>query len=394
MSIPFNKPFVIGNELRYIQQAVTEGCIAGDGSFTLKCAALLEQRFGIHKVLLTPSCTAALELAAILCGVGAGDEVILPSYTFPSTANAFVRLGARPVFVDIRGDSLNMDESLIEAAVSEKTKAICPVHYAGVGCDMTAIMAVARKHNLRVVEDAAQGVNAFYKGQPLGAIGDLGAFSFHETKNFICGEGGALCINAPELVERAEILRDKGTNRKQFLRGQVDKYTWVDVGTSGVPSEICSAFLLAQLENMDAISARRRGLHQFYRQQLKPLEIDGLLQLPRIPDECESNWHLFYILLPDRATRDSLMSWLDARGICAVFHYVPLHSSLMGRSFGYREGDLPLTEELSGRLLRLPLFYEITEEEQHEVVTAVKDFFAGKRNALCVCPDSASRTNQ
>lgn len=373
--IPFNKPFIAGKELYYIAQAVASGCIAGDGNFTQQCARLLEDRFGIHKVLLTPSCTAALEMAAILCDVGPGDEVIMPSYTFVSTANAFVRLGARPVFVDIRPDTLNIDDSLIEAAITPKTKVICPVHYAGVGCEMDRIMTIARKHNLRVVEDAAQGVNARYNGAPLGAIGDLGTYSFHETKNFICGEGGALCLNSPEMVERAEIIRDKGANRKQFLQGLVDKYTWVDIGSSYVPSEICSAFLYAQLEMMDAINERRRKHYQFYRRHLKPLEADGLLRLPRIPEECESNSHLFWIILADTAIRDALMAHLKAQAIHSVFHYVPLHSSPVGRTFGYSEGDLPVTEQLSGSLLRLPLFYEVTEEEQLRVVRAIQSFF-------------------
>jgi dTDP-4-amino-4,6-dideoxygalactose transaminase len=373
--IPFNKPFIAGKELYYIAQAVANGCIAGDGNFTQQCARLLEDRFGIHKVLLTPSCTAALEMAAILCDVGPGDEVIMPSYTFVSTANAFVRLGARPVFVDIRPDTLNIDDSLIEAAITPKTKVICPVHYAGVGCEMDRIMTIARKHNLRVVEDAAQGVNASYNGAPLGAIGDLGTYSFHETKNFICGEGGALCLNSPEMVDRAEIIRDKGANRKQFLQGLVDKYTWVDIGSSYVPSEICSAFLYAQLEMMDTINERRRKHYQFYRRHLKPLEADGLLRLPRIPEECESNSHLFWIILADTAIRDALMAHLKAQAIHSVFHYVPLHSSPVGRTFGYSEGDLPVTEQLSSSLLRLPLFYEVTEEEQLRVVRAIQGFF-------------------
>lgn len=371
--IPFNKPFVAGKELYYIAQAVTYGNISGDGHFTKACSQFLEEQFGIHKVLLTPSCTAALEMAAMLCDIGPGDEVILPSYTFVSTANAFVRLGAKPVFVDIRPDTLNIDDARIEDAITEKTRAIVPVHYAGVGCEMDRISTIADKYGLKLIEDAAQGVNASYNGRPLGSIGELGTYSFHETKNYICGEGGALCINSPELVERAEILRDKGTNRKQFFRGQVDKYTWVDVGSSYVPSEICSAFLYAQLESLDTIAQRRRQIYQFYRQQLKPLEAEGLLQLPRVPDDCDSNHHMFYILLRDRRTRDALLDFLKERGIHAVFHYVPLHSSPMGAKFGYQAGDLPVTEELSGRLIRLPFFYEITDEEQTRVIAAVRD---------------------
>lgn len=372
--IPFNKPFIAGKELYYIAQAVANGNISGDGHFTQKCAQLLEERFGIHKVLLTPSCTAALEMAAMLCDLQPGDEVILPSFTFVSTANAVVRLGVKPVFVDIRADTLNIDDALIENAITPRTRAIFPVHYAGVGCEMDRILSIARQYHLKVVEDAAQGVNAFYNDSPLGAIGDLGTYSFHETKNYICGEGGALCINSPELVERAEIIRDKGANRKQFLRGQVDKYTWVDVGSSYVPSEICSAFLYAQLEMMDDINERRRKSYQFYRVRLKPLEADGLLRLPRIPEECSSNSHLFYILLPNMEIRDGLMAHLKRQGILAVFHYVPLHSSPMGQKFGYRDGDLPVTEAASSRLLRLPLYHDMTEEQQGRVVTQVANY--------------------
>jgi len=372
--IPFNKPFIAGKELYYIAQAVTLGNISGDGFYSKACCQVLEERFGIKKVLLVPSCTAALEMAAILCNLGPGDEVILPSYTFVSTANAFVRLGVKPVFVDIRPDTLNIDDALIEEAITEKTRAIAPVHYAGVACEMDRITTIASKYNLRVIEDAAQGVNSFYNGKALGGIGDLGAYSFHETKNYICGEGGALCLNDPELIERAEIIRDKGTNRKQFFRGQVDKYTWVDVGSSYVPSEICSAFLYAQLEMLDPISERRRKIYQIYRQLLKPIASEGLLRLPLLPEDCDSNFHMFYILLPDRATRDGLMSHLHQAGINAVFHYIPLHSSPMGQTFGYRPGDLPVTEELSGRLLRLPLFYDITEEEQQRVVREVRAY--------------------
>ncbi|MFN8858201.1 MAG: dTDP-4-amino-4,6-dideoxygalactose transaminase [Planctomycetaceae bacterium] len=378
MKIPFNKPFIAGKELFYIARAVANGDISGDGPFTQQCAALLEQQFGIPKVLLTPSCTAALEMAAMLCDLQPGDEVILPSFTFVSTANAVVRLGAHPVFVDVRPDTLNLDENLIERALSPRTRAIVPVHYAGVSCDMDRIMELARAHNLLVIEDAAQGVNASYRGRPLGSIGHLGAYSFHETKNFICGEGGALCINAPEYIERAEIIRDKGANRRQFLRGQVDKYTWVDIGSSYVPSEICSAFLYGQLELMDSISARRRQAYEFYDRELAPLETAGLLRRAQIPGDCTSNSHLVWIVLNDTATRDALMAHLKAHGILAVFHYVPLHSSPMGKRYGYRGDELPVTNDLSSRLLRLPLFYEILEEEQREVVRQVTDFLQSR----------------
>jgi dTDP-4-amino-4,6-dideoxygalactose transaminase len=379
--IPFNKPFVVGKELYYIAQAITLGHLAADGYFTRQCSRLLEEHYGIHKVLLTPSCTAALEMAAMLCNLGPGDEVILPSFTFVSTANAFVRLGARPVFVDIRPDTLNLDESLIEPAITPRTKAIFPVHYAGVACAMQRIMTIAEQYNLLVVEDAAQGVNAFYDGRALGAIGHLGTYSFHDTKNYISGEGGALCINAPELVERAEIIRDKGTNRSQFFRGEVDKYTWVDIGSSSVPSEICSAFLYAQLEMLDAIAARRRHIYETYREHLQPLAARGLLRLPQIPEDCTSNYHLFHLVLPNMAVRDALMAYLQQNNIQAVFHYIPLHSSPMGKKFGYKASDVPITEELSGRLLRLPLYYDLSEEEQLRVLSALIEFmerFAGE----------------
>ncbi|MFP5264266.1 MAG: dTDP-4-amino-4,6-dideoxygalactose transaminase [Blastocatellia bacterium] len=372
--IPFNKPHVTGKELSYISKAVAEGKISADGYFTRNCAALLKERFGILRVLMTPSCTAALEMGAMLCDLRPGDEVILPSFTFVSTANAVIRLGARPVFVDVRPDTLNMDEGLIEKAITARTRAIFPVHYAGVSCEMDAIMAVARGHDLIVVEDAAQGVNAFYNGLPLGALGHLGTYSFHDTKNYVCGEGGALCINSESMAERAEIIREKGTNRSQFFRGEVDKYTWVDVGSSYLPSEIACAFLYAQLEAMDEITERRRQVYEFYRERLSPLEERGLARLPVVPRECKINYHLFYILLADAGTRDGLMAYLKENGIQAVFHYVPLHTSPMGKSFGYEEGDLPLTEDLSARLLRLPFYYDITEEEQLRVVGRVTEF--------------------
>jgi dTDP-4-amino-4,6-dideoxygalactose transaminase len=376
--IPFNKPFIAGKELYYIAQAVTSGNIAADGYYTKQCCRLLEERLGIPKVLMTPSCTAALEMAAILCDLGPGDEVILPSFTFVSTANAFVRLGAKPVFVDIRPDTLNLSEELIEKAITPRTKAIFPVHYAGVACAMERIMTIATQHNLLVVEDAAQGVNAFYDGRALGAIGHLGTYSFHDTKNYVSGEGGALCINAPAMVERAEIIRDKGTNRSQFFRGEVDKYTWVDIGSSYVPSEICCAFLYAQLEMLETITNRRRKVYELYRHHLEPLEAQGLLRLPVIPEGCDSNYHIFYILLPDLETRDALMAHLKQNGIQAVFHYIPLHSSPMGRQFGYQEGDLPITEKLSGCLLRLPFYCSLTEEEQVRVTNQITTFMKSR----------------
>lgn len=377
--IPYNKPFFAGKELFYIAQAVINGNIAGDGHFTQQCAELLQTRFGIHKVLLTPSCTASLEMAALLCGLQPGDEVIMPSFTFVSTASAVARIGAVPRFVDVRPDTLNIDERLIPAAINDRTRAIWPVHYAGVACEMDAITATAGRHGLTVVEDAAQGVNAFYKGRALGSIGALGTYSFHETKNFICGEGGALCINDPGLVERAEILRDKGTNRKQFLRGQVDKYTWVDIGSSYVPSEICSAFLYAQLEMSEAITRRRWELHRYYEARLSPLATEGLLRLPVCPPTATTNYHIFYVLLPTETVRNELLDDLRRNGILAVFHYVPLHDSPVGRTYGYRPGDLPVTEDVSRRLLRLPLYYTMTEENQARVVDQVERFLLSRR---------------
>jgi dTDP-4-amino-4,6-dideoxygalactose transaminase len=379
--IPFNKPFVAGKELFYIAKAVTSGNLAGDGEFTRLCSRFLETRFEIPHVLMTPSCTAALEIAATLCDLQPGDEVIMPSFTFVSTANAVARLGARPVFVDIRPETLNLDETQIEAAITERTRAIFPVHYAGMACRMDVIMTIARRHGLRVVEDAAQGVNAFYKDRALGSIGDLGAFSFHETKNYICGEGGALCINDPVLLERSQVIRDKGTNRKQFLRGLVDKYTWVDLGSSYVPSEICSAFLYAQFEMIATITESRRRKFEFYLAELSTLEREGLLRLPRVPEDCQINYHLFYILLPDQHMRDQLMLYLRRHGILAVFHYIPLHASPMGKRFGYGEGELPITEDLSRRLLRLPLYHEITIEEQTQVVDQIRKFLENENKS-------------
>jgi dTDP-4-amino-4,6-dideoxygalactose transaminase len=378
--IPFNKPFITGREIEYIASAISGSGIAADGHFTRRCVELLRDRFSIPKVLMTPSCTAALEMAAMLCDLQPGDEVIMPSFTFVSTANAVVRAGARPVFVDIRPDTLNIDEGLIEQSVTSKTRAIFPVHYAGVSCEMDTIMAIADTHNLIVAEDAAQGVNATYNGRVLGSIGHLGTYSFHDTKNYVCGEGGALCVNAPELAERAEIIREKGTNRSQFFRGEVDKYTWVDVGSSYVPAEIVCAFLLAQLEAMDDITARRREVHQFYAQTLAPLEEQELLTVPRVPAGCETNYHMFYVMLSDGKTRDGLMAHLKQNGISAVFHYVPLHTSAMGKKLGYREGDFPLTEDLSQRLLRLPFFPEITRDEQMRVVGCMSGYLNKHRS--------------
>ena len=371
--IPFNKPFLAGKELYYVAQSVLSGHTAGDGPFTKKCQALMEEKFGANKILLTHSCTAALEMSAILCGVGHGDEVILPSFTFVSTANAFYLRGAKLVFVDVQQDTLNMDVTHIEDAITEHTKVIVPVHYAGIGCDMDSIMDIARRHKLYVVEDAAQGVNAKYKDRYLGTIGDIGTYSFHETKNYICGEGGAVVINNGKFIERAEIIREKGTNRSKFYRGEVDKYTWVDIGSSYLPSDILAGFLYAQLENMEQINRRRGELFDYYYKALMPLANDGKLRLPYISSECQTNSHLFYIILEDENTRNALMEDLKSKGILAVFHYLPLHLSDIGRSMGYSQ--LPITESMSGRLLRLPFYHDLKLEEQEEVVDTIKGFF-------------------
>ena len=373
--IPFNKPFIVGKELYYISQSVLQCQTSGDGSYTKKAQELMKATFAAREILLTTSCTAALDLAAILADAKDGDEIILPSFTFSSTANAFLLRGARPVFVDCRRDTLNIDEKLIEAAITARTRAIAPVHYAGVGCDMDAISTIAQKHRLMVIEDAAQGVNAQYKGRYLGTIGDIGAYSFHETKNFICGEGGAIVLNRTELVERAEIVREKGTNRSRFYRGEVDKYTWVDIGSSLLPSDILAAFLYAQLENMDLITRKRQEIYRLYETRLRPLADRGLVALPIIPAECESNYHMFHIVLNSLRERMELIDHLRTQGILAVFHYVPLHTSPMGLSMGYRAGMLPVTETISERLLRLPMYYEMQESEVESVVNEICKYF-------------------
>jgi dTDP-4-amino-4,6-dideoxygalactose transaminase len=376
VKIPFNKPFIIGRELEYITQAVASGHLSGDGMFTKKCHAWMEQKFGAKKVLLTHSCTAALEMAAILADIRPGDEVIMPSYTFVSTANAFVLRGAVPVWCDIREDTLNIDETKIEALITLKTKAIVPVHYAGVGCEMDAIMEIAKRHNLLVIEDAAQAVNATYKGRYLGTIGHLGCYSFHETKNFISGEGGALVINDDGFKERAEIIREKGTNRSKFFRGQVDKYTWVDYGSSFLPSELVAAFLYAQLEEADKINEKRLAIWNAYHEGLKPLAEAGKLRLPVIPVHCGHNAHMFYILLPTAERRDALMAELKEQGILSVFHYIPLHTAPMGMKVQPTVATLPITENLAPRLLRLPMFYELTEEQVAGICRQVTEWLS------------------
>ena len=371
--IPFNKPFIIGKELYYIAQAVLKGHLAGDGYYTEKCHRWMEQRFGCDQVLLTHSCTAALEMAAILANVEIGDEIILPSYTFVSTANAFVLRGATPVWCDIRKDTLNIDESKIEELITEKTKAIVAVHYAGVACAMDEIMDIANRHGLLVIEDAAQGVNAKYKNRYLGTIGHLGAYSFHETKNYISGEGGALLINDQRFSERAEIIRQKGTNRNQFLRGEVDCYTWVDIGSSFLPPELVSAFLFAQLEEADKINEKRLQIWHRYFESLRPLAEKGLLSTPFIPSECEHNAHVFYIVLNSPDDRDTVMNHLKENGVKAVFHYIPLHDSAMGQKLSSGENNLPFTESIAPRLLRLPCYYELSETDQQKIVSLISE---------------------
>lgn len=374
-TIPFNKPYMTGRELANIAQAHFNCMLAGDGPFTQNCHKLLEERTGARRVLLTHSCTAALEMAALLADVEPGDEIIMPSYTFVSTANAFVLRGARPVFVDVRPDTFNIDESLIAERIGPKTRAIMVVHYAGVVCEMDPIVELARKHGLVLIEDAAQALLSTYRARPAGTFGAFGAISFHETKNVIAGEGGALYVNAAEHVERAEIIREKGTNRSQFFRGQVDKYTWCDVGSSFLPGELTAAFLWAQLLEMDAITARRHALWDRYHKALAPLEAQGQLQRPTIPPHCGHNAHMYYVVLPDLATRTRLIDWLRQDDIHAVFHYVSLHSSTFGSQF-HAEGapDLPVTDRASDCLMRLPLWIGL-EEHQDRVIERFTSYF-------------------
>lgn len=375
--IPFNAPPIVGTELDYMKSAMGSGKLCGDGGFTRRCQQWMENKFGSKKVLLTPSCTASLEMAAILIDIQPGDEVIMPSYTFVSTANAFVLRGATIVFVDIRPDTLNMDETLIEAAITDKTKAIVPVHYAGVSCDMDVIMALAAKHHLFVIEDAAQGVMSTWKGKALGTIGHIGCFSFHETKNYTAGgEGGATLINDPALVERAEIIREKGTNRSQFFRGQVDKYTWRDIGSSYLMADLQAAYLWAQLEAALAINAQRLRLWQNYYSALQPIAASGRITLPTIPSTCQHNAHMFYIKLHDIDDRTALINWLKEAEILAVFHYIPLHSSPAGQRFGRFHGEDRYTQSESERLLRLPLFYNLTDNNQQTVVNSLLSYFS------------------
>ncbi len=372
--IPFNRPGLAGNELQYIRESVDSGRISGDGVFTEKCRRLLEELLGARQVLLTTSCTTALELAALLLDLAPGDEVIMPSFTFVSTANAVVLRGARPVFADIRPDTLNLDERLLEPLVTPRTRAIVPVHYAGVGCEMDAILGVARRHGLEVIEDNAHGLFGAYRGRPLGSLGGLAAQSFHETKNISCGEGGALVINDERYAERAEILREKGTNRSRMFRGHVDKYTWVDVGSSALPSDILAAFLYGQLEARDAIQQKRRRIWERYSIELPSWARDRGIRLPSIPEHCRQPYHLFFIVTASLEQRTRLIAHLRDRGILAVFHYLPLHLSEMGLRLGGKPGECPVTEDLSDRVLRLPLYNDLGEADQAYVIESLHAF--------------------
>lgn len=376
--ISFNVPPFYGTELEYVKQAVDNRKICGDGPFTKHCHEILENSFNAQKVLLTTSGTSALEMAAILCDIQPGDEVILPSYTFSTTATAFVLCGAKLVFVDVRPDTMNIDEKKIERAITEKTKVIVAVHYAGVACAMDEILEIANQHNLLVVEDAAQGVNSFYKGRALGTIGTFGCYSFHETKNYSMGEGGALVINDPQYNDRAEIIREKGTNRARFFRGQVDKYTWVDYGSSYLPSDMNAAYLFAQLEVKDEINTSRLACWNTYYEELAFLQAEGLLELPVIPEGCIHNAHMFYVKLANLEQRTNFISYLKERGVQAVFHYIPLHSSPAGERYGSFDGVDVFTTKESERLVRLPLYYGLTQKDQALVIDAVKSFFAAE----------------
>jgi dTDP-4-amino-4,6-dideoxygalactose transaminase len=379
MKIPFNKPYMTGKELDYIAESHANLHLSGDGEFTKKCHAWLEKKTGSHKVLLTHSCTAALEMAALMLDIQPGDEVIMPSYTFVSTANAFVLRGGIPVFVDIREDTLNLDETLIEAAITPRTKVIVPVHYAGVACEMDAIMSITKQHNLKVVEDAAQGVMASYKGRALGSIGDLGAYSFHETKNVISGEGGALLVNDPALAFRAEIIREKGTDRSRFFRGEVDKYTWQEVGSSFLPGELIAAFLSAQLDEADRITQERLEIWQHYHELLESLESKGILRRPIVPEGCQHNAHMYYVLLAQGIDRQWILSGLKHNNINSLFHYVPLHSSPAGQRYGRVHGSMTNTNIQSDRLVRLPLWLGLTEQQQDKVVKVLENVIMYRR---------------
>ena len=373
-TIPFNQPFAVGKEFEYIRQAIKNVHTCGDGPFTKKCHTLLEQTLGVSKALLTTSCTHALEMAALLLNLQPGDEVIFPSFTFVSTVNAFVLRGVYPVFCDIRPDTLNLDENKLEKLITPRTKVIVPVHYAGVGCEMDAIMELAGQHGIAVVEDNAHGLFGKYKGKYLGTFGCLATQSFHETKNFNCGEGGALLINDPQYIERAEVIREKGTNRSRFYRGQVDKYTWVDVGSSYLPSDMLAAYLYAQLEVQEQIQAKRREVWEYYHKHLQDWAEKHGIRFPIVPDHCDQAYHMFYLLMPSLEKRQALIAHLKAQNIISAFHYLPLHLSEMGRKFGGKEGDCPVTEDVSDRLVRLPFYNDLTEADLTRVVAAIYEF--------------------
>ena len=378
-TIPYNRPFLTGKETEYLAQALAARGLSGDYQFSRACNEHLKSALSVNHVQLTTSCTAALEIAAILCDLGPGDEVIVPSYTFVSTVNAFVLRGAKPVFVDVREDTLNIDETKIEAAITSRTKAIFLVHYAGVSCEMDEILKLAKKHSLLIVEDAAQGIFATYRGRPLGSMGDVAALSFHETKNIVCGEGGAVLTNRKDFGERCEIIREKGTNRSKFFRGQVDKYTWVDLGSSYLPPDYVAAFLLAQLENSAYIQSQRKRVFDQYAEGLQDLKEAGKIRTQHIPNYCVSNQHIFYLLTDSLATRGNLLTYLKSNGVGAVFHYVPLHTSPMGMKFGSKAGDLPVTEAISDQLIRLPLFPELKDEEVQMIIRLVKNFYGASQ---------------
>ncbi len=372
--IDFNRPAFVGPELEYIQDAIHRGTLCGDGIYTKKCSQWMEKEFNVNRVMLTTSCTHALEMAAFLCDIQPGDEVIMPSYTFVSTADAFVLRGARIVFVDIRPDTMNLDEKLIEQAITPMTKVIVPVHYAGVACEMDTIMEIAGRHGLKVVEDAAQGVDAFYKGRALGTIGDFGCYSFHETKNFTMGEGGALLFQKEKYLEKAEILREKGTDRSKFFRGQVDKYRWMDYGSSYLPSELNAAYLYAQLEAKDKIQKKRMEIYEYYHRNLADLSAEGKVEQPHVPEGCVHNAHMYYLKVRDMKVRTGLLSYLRENGICSVFHYVPLHSAPAGQKFGRFAGEDVYTTRESERLLRLPMFYNLDMEDVKRIVDVIHNF--------------------
>ena len=372
--IDFNRPAFVGSELEYIQDAIHRGMLCGDGIYTKKCSQWMEKEFDVSRVILTTSCTHALEMAAFLCDIQPGDEVIMPSYTFVSTADAFVLRGAKIVFVDIRPDTMNLDEKLIEQAITPKTKVIVPVHYAGVACEMDTIMDIAHRHGLKVVEDAAQGVDACYKGKALGTIGDFGCYSFHETKNFTMGEGGALLFQKEEYLEKAEILREKGTDRSKFFRGQVDKYRWMDYGSSYLPSELNAAYLYAQLEAKDKIQKKRMEIYEYYHRNLADLAAEGKVEQPYVPQDCEHNAHMYYLKVKDMKVRTRLLAYLRENGICSVFHYVPLHSAPAGQKFGRFAGEDVYTTKESERLLRLPMFYNLDMEDVKRIVDVIHKF--------------------